>query len=39
MEGTRPPIYEVRGELNLSYDIRKKKPAAAPAKPESGAVQ
>jgi len=39
MEGTRPPIYEVRGELNQSYDFRKKKPAAAPAKPESGAVQ
>lgn len=39
MEGTRPPVYQVRGALNQSYDIQKKKPVPVAAKTEPAAVQ
>jgi formate hydrogenlyase subunit 6/NADH:ubiquinone oxidoreductase subunit I len=34
MSGSRPPVYSHHGELRESLFIKKKKPAAAAAKPE-----
>jgi len=39
METTRPPVYQIRGALNQSYEIERKKPAAAAAKPVPAPVQ
>jgi formate hydrogenlyase subunit 6/NADH:ubiquinone oxidoreductase subunit I len=39
MQGNRPPVYEVHGELRQSQDIKKKKkPAVTPSDPQPPAV-